>query len=169
MTTMARRDALNILGIDLEIITSEITKQAYRRAAQKYHHDRNPAGLEMMQLVNAAYETLKDFSGRIESNEHETVNTHYGEEINEALNAIMGLNLEIEICGSWVWVSGNTKPHKEKLKEADFKWSSKKIRWYFRPADYKPRPHQAWSMEKIKEVYGSKIVKNEQQKLAQCA
>jgi len=169
MTVMARRDALNILGIDAEVLTSEITKKAYRKAAQHYHPDRNPAGLEMMKLVNAAYEVLKDFSGKLESSLNEAVNTHYGEKINEALNAIIGLGLDIEICGAWVWVSGNTKPHEERLKEASFRWSSKKFRWYFRPEDYKPRPHKAWSMEKIKAAYGSKIIKDEQQKLSRCA
>lgn len=41
--TMTRRDALNVLGIALEEVTPEITKQAYRKAAQQYHPDRNPA------------------------------------------------------------------------------------------------------------------------------
>ncbi len=166
---MAKRNALNILGIGLEEVTLELIKQAYRKAAQQYHPDRNPAGLEMMKLVNAAYEALKSFSGKIELNETGTVDVNYGEKINKALNAIMGLGLKIEICGAWVWVGGDTKLHKNKLREAGFNWASQKLRWYFRPAGSKSRPHQAWSMEKIRETYGSKRIKDEQEKLAKCA
>jgi len=167
MATMSRRDALNVLGIALEEITPEITKQAYRKAAQQYHPDRNPAGAEMMKLVNAAYEVLKDFTGKVLLETPDSFK--YGEKINEALNAIMGLGLKIEICGTWVWVSGNTKVHKEKLKAAKFIWSSKKTCWYFRAEGYKSRNHKSWSMAKIQEVYGSKLVQDEQQKIARCA
>ena len=38
--------------------------------------------------------------------------------------------IEIEVCGSWVWVSGDTKPHKERLKALGFCWHSKKHCWY---------------------------------------
>jgi len=46
MAIMARKDALNVLGIGFEDITPEIIKQAYRQAAKKYHPDRNPAALK---------------------------------------------------------------------------------------------------------------------------
>ena len=121
----------------------------------------------MMKLVNAAYEVLKDFRGKVLLETPDSFK--YGEKINEALNAIMGLGLKIEICGTWVWVSGNTKVHKEKLKAAKFIWSSKKTCWYFRAEGYKSRNHKTWSMEKIQEVYGSKLVQDEQQKIARCA
>ena len=118
----------------------------------------------MMKLINSAYDTLKDFEGSLEL---EGLGLYqYGEQINNALNAIIEAGLNIEICGSWVWVSGDTKPHKEVLREAGFKWSNKKLRWYFRPDGYKSRPHQAWPMEKIKEVYGSKTIKPERQLLS---
>lgn len=167
MSIMARKDALNVLGIAVEDITPEIIKQAYRQAAKKYHPDRNPAGTEMMKLVNAAYEALKDFTGKILRETPDSFK--YGEKINEALNRIMGLGLNIEICGTWIWVSGDTKVHKEKLKAAKYLWSPKKSSWYFRAEGYKARPHQAWSMEKIQSVYGSRRVQDEQQKIAKCA
>ena len=40
---------------------------------------------------------------------------------------------------------------------------------YFRAEGYKSRHHKSWSMEKIQEVYGSKLVQDEQQKIARCA
>ena len=61
-------DAAHILGLTGEI-TAEIVKKAYRAAAQKYHPDRNPAGLEMMKLVNAAFDVLKNWAGNLEAKE----------------------------------------------------------------------------------------------------
>jgi hypothetical protein len=126
------KDALAILNIQLDNVTQEDIKTAYRKAAAKYHPDHNPAGLEMMKLVNVAYDTLKDFEGKAEPSQND-----YGEVINQALNAIINLGLNIEICGSWVWVGGDTKPHKEALKAAGFMWAVKKMLWYFRPENYK--------------------------------
>ena len=97
---------------------------AYRRAAAKYHPDHNPAGLEMMKLVNVAYDTLKDYEGDIESPES---NNDYG----EALNA------------------------------AGYLWAPIKKRWYFRPEAYKSRNRQSWSMDKIRDAYGSQGMKED--------
>jgi hypothetical protein len=109
---MNNNDALSILNVTGEY-TPEIIKTAYRKACSKYHPDRNPAGLEMMKLVNQAYEALKEATGN--ANDSESLST-YGEDICNALNAIIGLGLDIEICGSWVWLHGDTKPHKDLLK-----------------------------------------------------
>ena len=161
------KDALAILNIQSDFVTKTEIKEAYRKAAFKYHPDRNPAGLKMMQLVNIAYDTLKDFEG--ETTSLNKNNKDFGEIINNALNAVINLGLEVEICGAWAWVSGNTKPHKEILKANGFFWSPKKLSWYFRPDDYKSHNRHAWSMEQIRSTYGSTKVKEERQQLACCA
>jgi hypothetical protein len=155
---MQIRDALSILNLHQHPITLDDIKMAYRRAAAKYHPDHNPAGLEMMKLVNIAYDTLKDYEGDIESSES---SNDYGEALNAALNAIVGLGLDIEICGAWIWVSGDTRLHKEILKAAGYLWAPIKKRWYFRPEAYKSRNRQSWSMDKIRDAYGSQGMKEE--------
>ncbi len=155
---MQIRDALSILNLHQHPITLDDIKMAYRRAAAKYHPDHNPAGLEMMKLVNIAYDTLKDYEGDIESPES---SNDYGQALNAALNAIVGLGLDIEICGAWIWVSGDTRLHKEILKAAGYLWAPIKKRWYFRPEAYKSRNRQSWSMDKIRDAYGSQGMKEE--------
>lgn len=158
------KDALSILNIQPGNLTIEDIKIAYRRAAAKYHPDHNPAGLEMMKMVNVAFDTLKELD--LAKINHTTPNTSdYGDSINNALNAIINLGLEIELCGVWVWVSGNTKPHKDTLKAAGFFWSPKKICWYFRPAEHKSHNRSSWSMDKIREIYGSATIKKEVEQL----
>jgi hypothetical protein len=154
---MKHQDALNILEIHTNPVTPEIIKQAYRKACSKYHPDRNPAGTEMMKLVNVAYAALENFTGEVSTNDD--TQKDYGDALNAALNAIISLGLTLEVCGVWVWVSGDTKPHKETLKTAGFMWAPKKMQWYFRPAEYKSRTRgKTWSMDKIRDKYGSEKI-----------
>ena len=146
-------DAAEILGLSGEI-DQAVVKTAYRQAAKQYHPDVNPAGAEMMQIVNAAYEALQDFTGTLEAVEASAVS--YPEAVNVALNAIIGLfGLDIEICGAWVWVSGATYAHRAALKTADFRYASKKQRWYFRPEGWRSSSRGKFSMDDIRDKYGS--------------
>lgn len=155
-------DACKVLNITGEY-NPDIVKLAYRKACKQYHPDRNPAGLEMMKLVNQAYDALKNESG----DSVVTVDSKdYGSEICNALNAIIDLGLTIELCGAWAWISGDTKPHKEILKSNGFRWASKKKLWYFRPADARVFSTGKKSMSEIREKYGSKTVSSVRQQTA---
>ena len=150
------KDALSILKASNQS-TAEDIKLAYRRACRMYHPDKNPAGLEMMKLINLAYEALQGYVATDKADNAEDQN--YGEDLNSALNAIIALGLNIEICGSWIWVSGDTKPHKEILKSNGFKWAPQKEMWHFRPASYKSFSRGKWDMSKIRATHGSVTVK----------
>lgn len=153
-------DALTILSIQGDY-TPEIIKQAYRKACSTYHPDRNPAGLEMMKLVNVAYEVLKNETGTAKKQESEDL-ASYGEEIFKALSAIIHLGFDVEICGAWVWLHGDTRPHRELLKQSGFRWAPKKMLWYFRPAEYKSRGRGKFSMDEIRMAHGSEKVTNKE-------
>lgn len=161
---MNKFDACRILGVDGEL-TLAIVKLAYRRACKKYHPDINPAGLEMMKAVNNAYEFMKTLDYADPKNtDHENDQPDYGDELNTALNAAMELHgLLIELCGSWIWISGDTKTHKAALKDAGFKWAHKKVQWYFRPANFKSfGGKKRRSMDSIREKYGSTVYRQNQ-------
>jgi DnaJ-domain-containing protein 1 len=81
---MTLREARDILGLDLTATRQEITR-AYRRAARRCHPDRAPADREeeyrgRMQLVNAAYQRLKDF---LDSYRFRLEDTETGEDVEE--------------------------------------------------------------------------------------
>ena len=149
-------DAQKIFGLTGDI-TPEDVKRAYRKASMKFHPDVNPAGEEMMKAVNAAYEALENFSGVASSN------GNYGDLLNAALNAVISLNVNVEVCGSWIWVSGDTKSVKETLKEAGFKYAFKKKMWFFRPEGFKSKNRKDHSMGWIRDTYGSDGVRQKEE------
>lgn len=153
-------DALKVLGINEQSVTEEIVKGAYYKSCKRYHPDLNPAGTEMMKLINEAKDSLKSAQFPVELKE-ETESYDYGAAINEALNKIIHIqDIKIEICGSWVWVSGNTKEHWPLFKDAGFRFSGPKKMVYFRPeSESKKYRKGSLSMEEIRQKYGASSIK----------
>lgn len=154
---MNKYDAAKILNLSGEI-NPETVKKAYRSASKLYHPDRNPAGLEMMKAVNVAYEILKNLNETILLSAD---SKNYGTKLNDAINAVITLaGVNIEICGAWIWLSGDTRPHKDIIKSSGYKWASKKKMWYFRPSDYKSRSRGKFSIDDIRATYGSEEIRS---------
>lgn len=154
---MQHKEALKILGLGCNASFIDI-KAAYRKASMTYHPDRNPAGLEMMKLINSAYQALSDFVPNKDF-ENEDDGLNLGEELNAALNAVVGLGLTIEICGSWIWVSGDTKPYRDVLKGAGYRWAPKKLMWSFCGGE-RTSSRGKFSMDEIRSKHGSQTVNN---------
>ena len=152
---MTTRDAAKILNLKTGS-TAHDAKEAYYAMSKKYHPDVNPAGLQMMKMINEAWEVLKDLAGIIEVDPDQDTTTNYPEDLNEAIVSIINLEgLDIEICGSWVWVSGETRTHKDAIKAAGFKYASKKIMWYYRPEGKRAWSRGKVSMNDIRHKYGT--------------
>ena len=73
--------------------------------------------------------------------------------------------LEIEVCGDWIWVRGNTYPIKDQLKAAGCFWANKKKCWYWKPADYVKVSRKEWDMEKIRDRFGSESFSSQGKKV----
>ena len=65
--------------------------------------------------------------------------------------------LELEVCGDWIWISGNTFQNKTAIKEAGCRWASKKKLWYWRPADYVKKTRKTLDMDQIRNLHGSEV------------
>lgn len=71
----------------------------------------------------------------------------------------------IEVCGYWVWLTGNTFAHHAKIKALGFKFSGAKKAWYWSPTlNQSAYRRGSRSMKGIRKEYGSRIVETEEQK-----
>ena len=141
--------------------TVEVLKTEYRRLVLLYHPDRGGDDA-VMKSINAEYtERLQWIQAHPWSEETEAQDAKHGADdgFREILNKIIGLEgIEIEICGTWLWITGNTKPAKEILKAAGFKWAAKKLAWYWHSGEYKKRAKKHYTMEEIRELHGSQKI-----------
>jgi Antirestriction protein (ArdA) len=89
------------------------------------------------------------------SDQDESVDT-----FDQALKGISGLGLTVEVCGTWIWVSGDTRNYRDLLDTLGFQWSLRKNAWYFQPEGSKRSKgyRGSWSMEKIRSTYGSEQI-----------
>lgn len=64
--------------------------------------------------------------------------------------------IKLEICGAWLWVSGNTREHAPELKAAGLKYASKKQMWFYAGKPAWTKFHKP--MDEIRSKYGSKNI-----------
>jgi hypothetical protein len=78
-------------------------------------------------------------------------------EFKDIIDKTIGLDgVIIEVCGCWIWVSGNTYLHKDIFKSAGFLWSGKKKMWYYRKEEEGKKVYKkSTDMETIRNLYGS--------------
>ena len=134
-------------------------KKIYKTLAKKLHPEIGGSE-EDFKILNEIYNNL------IEHKIYFSNSSKFDIELEKIISLILHFeNINIELVGSWIWVSGDTKEIKEKLKEIGFKWASKKKMWYY--GEMKAKNPNPKSMEEIKTKYGSETLKsNEKKKIA---
>lgn len=69
----------------------------------------------------------------------------------------------IEIIGSWIWLTGNTKAYKDYIKAAGFFWSQKKAAWYYNGEEKKSKRRGHYTMTELRDRFGSEEIQTEKQ------
>ncbi|MCL2574912.1 MAG: molecular chaperone DnaJ [Defluviitaleaceae bacterium] len=143
--------------------TAEQLKKLYRKLAHMHHPD-NGGDEEEMKIVNGEYrelfKKLKDIHTNAQGEQYTKETEETPEQFINIINELIRFeNVLIEIIGSFVWVSGNTKPYKDILKEMGFRWSNNKQSWYLAPEGYRSRSRRDYSMDDIRVMYGSSEVR----------
>jgi len=159
---MTYQDAQNILQIKASIYELKDLKKVYHSMARKYHSDLNDLTSDtMMKLINNAYSWLKD-NLPIFVDETKQQDSTISDELASAIDAIKHLHdIHIELIGCWIWITGDTKLHKDIFKSNGFRWSPKKASWYFAPSTGKKSFYKGKrSLDEIRTKYGSKTINN---------
>lgn len=161
-------------------LSLEEAKTLYRQLARENHPDMG-GDLRTMQEINAQFAAFcasyaKADSRRRQQDAHaenrkSAADFHdmdeVGAYIEMMINFALGLDgVEVELMGLWVWLTGNTKAHKETFKawnEAHqnsgedvrpiWKWSPKKTAWYFAAVPSFNR--RDTTLDEIRNTYGS--------------
>lgn len=139
--------------------TLEEVKRRYKELAMQHHPDKG-GNTATMQEINNEYESICknpffEFATKSEQEQQEFI------KYPEIINQVIGLQgVIIELIGNWIWISGNTYPHRQTLKQIGFYFAPKKAIWYFRPADYKSANRKPQTIEFIRNKYGSDVIQN---------
>ena len=144
--------------------TLDEAKKEFYRLAKIHHPDRGGATATMQEILKQ----FENFKPKSEKFQGEQAAWTGGESASYAaiVSALINIpEIVVEIIGSFVWVSGNTKPHKDAIKAVPVgeayksaMWHSKKTMWYFAPKGYRKYSGGEMSIDEIRAAYGSTVV-----------
>ena len=153
-----------------DCLTLDDLRAAYRTLALQHHPDRG-GNTKTMQAINAAYTeaTERILKGEVSAGSRTEGSARYQTDLNEKLRAkleelLAVPGIEVEICGLWFWLSGDTKPVKEQLKALGCRWAPKKKQWFYPGVPSRNRKEQ--EMQDIRDAHGSVKVRRDLKKLA---
>ena len=142
-------------------------KKSYFKLAKVYHPDAGGTK-EQFQKLQKEYEGLfktimsgSNLSANDIANEIEL-----DENLRSAVDAIIGIpQLNVELIGKWIWVSGNTYPIRNELKNAGFMFAPVKKMWYYKGIESAGRGKL--TIDEIRKKYGSQAIQKEAMKKIQ--
>lgn len=143
--------------------TLDELKKVYKALAVKHHPDVG-GDTATMQAINAEYEARFEVLKRSQNEQAAADTTGRTRATTESagdfiaiINALLHLDgLEVELCGRWLWIGGETMKHREALKAASCRWSSQKKLWSWHFAEDGSRWHKgSKTMAQIRAKYGS--------------
>ena len=142
--------------------TLEELKKEYRRLAMIHHPDHG-GDTATMQAINGEYSEafarLQNQHNAAADEAHQTTETP--EEFITIISQLLRFpGLTVELCGSWLWITGETYAIKDQLKAAGCRWSSSKKAWYWHHPEEGHRWHKGTAtMSDIRTKYGSQTYK----------
>jgi hypothetical protein len=146
-----------------ECKTLDEAKALYFDLAKKLHPDLG-GSTEQFQNLNSQFHSFKPTSEKFTGEFEKWMPENYIKVI-EALLNIKGIT--ITVCGSWIWLSGETKAVKEEIKaipafELGFNrgFSKDKAMWYFSPVGYRKKSKKEMTFDEIQSWYGSEEIKS---------
>ena len=138
-------------------------KKLYKELARKNHPDFG-GSVEIMQAINAEYDSMIEwFAKHGNKTEKEKASAEVPEKFRKIIEQLLKMPyIQVEIIGGWIWLSGNAALYLRKLQGMGFKYSTKQKRYYLSDGISGGRASR-YSMQRIREIYGSQVLENEDQ------
>jgi len=136
-------------------------KKLYKELARKNHPDFG-GSVEIMQKINSEYdEMIKWFAIHGDKTEREKASAEVPEKFRDTIEKLLKMPyIHVEIIGGWIWLSGNVGLYLRKIKSLGFVYSTKQKRYYLSDGLTTKCRASRYSMNRIREIYGSMIVEN---------
>ena len=140
--------------------TLEELKKKYKELAKKHHPDLG-GNKEKFQSMNNEYDLL--FKSLKNKKANTKANTKDNDNFKDIINELIKYNeLTIEIIGSWLWISGNTYPLRDIIKNLGLLWSKGRKKWYYTAdtIDGANKYYKKKTYEELKNNYGYSKIKS---------
>jgi len=156
---------LKLIKADFRTPIEDIKTQ-YKRLALKLHPDMG-GSVEEMARLNVEFDFCKAHNFNVHKAQNGNVYTDQTQDtpddvtdrFKDIIDQLIHMEgLEIEICGSFLWIGGNTKEHKDELKAMGMRWASKKRRWFLAPRGWRKKGRRELTMGEIRDTYGSQVI-----------
>ena len=130
-------------------------KAEYKRLVKINHPDVGGDNATMQEINRQYTEAVEWITKHGEGRDRQDAAAEVPRDYINAVAAVVNLRgLEVELVGSWIWVTGETRLHKDALKAAGYRWASKKVAWYWRPEYAACHKGSKMSLDEIKDKYG---------------
>jgi hypothetical protein len=151
-----------------EALTSQDEiKKRFKELAKAHHPDAGGCdGGEIMKEINHQYDQvlqgIYQREGKSISEIDELLKN--SKEVREKLYDILQVSgIVVELCGSWIWITGDTKAVKETLKEMGCRWSNEKQAWYWHNSERRRwKGPNKWNLDMIRDRHGSEVIKTKE-------
>lgn len=142
--------------------TMEQLKAEYKTLIKQHHPDLGGTE-EAMAEINAEYDWLAEqlpmTNSKGETYQPKPETREAPEAFRAAVMATLHMTgVDLELCGNWLWATGNTKAFKEQLKTAGYKWSANKSAWYWHAEGYRKHGRKTLTLDQIRARFGSERV-----------
>lgn len=149
--------------------TLEEVKATFHKLAKELHPDNGGNAEEfkkMMAEYTEAFNRCKNIHKNHEGKTYTKETNETPEQFADLIRTLTKFNgCIVELIGSWIWVSGNTKEYKDDLKKLNFKWSKNKAAWFYHEGEYHKRNGKIYNMEDLRNMWESKQYENDQKVL----
>ena len=144
-----------------KINSLEELKKLYKDLARQHHPDRG-GSCEKMQEINAEFDKMCEYFAKHGSRtEREKASAEAPEKFRAVIEKLLKMPyLQIEIIGGWIWLSGKTALYLRKIQQLGFLYSTKQKRYYLPDATTRSARGSRYTMQDIRDIYGSTIIDN---------